>query len=216
MTFESTQPATPLTHLADIGAIVHELRRTAYYSRVASFKTLSPTAHTTDADVSDRFHLNHFAVGFRALRKTGKSHWATQQLSPRVMVVTSNVTYRETILDRATKPHPQTGAPPLTAYNREALNPHVVTWRDCLADLESAQRKGGWLRKTPDPTEDLREVIHAMGTLGSAFVVEPPDHPLQRVDLLIIDEFQHMQIPLEKIARWSRLGGKVPEIVIIN
>lgn len=161
------------SHFVNYEAIALQLFAAAAEVREAcrdSIPALNGTAPLTNTE-----HVDYYAVGFRGPRQSGKTHWATQQLSPTTMMITANQAFRENAIDRGwTRTH-----------DKATITKQVVTWRDCLADLT----------KGPSP-----EHLDA----------------LSRVTRVIVDEFSYMDISLKRVAAWSRLGGQVPEIAVID
>ena len=202
---KTTQPTA--TKYPDFDAIVNGLLKSSRIERrrVAEADGLSSSSSMR---ATDAVHRAHFTVGFHGHRQTGKTHWAASHIDPTTMVVCSNTSYAETMLDKATE---------LTGYDRNWLCRQITTARSIHLFLASEEAH----RQPPrDPTEELVAIRRRM-MRGETKWFPPPEggEPLMGVRRVIIDEFSLMNrssgLTLEEIARWSRAGGQVPELIVI-
>lgn len=194
---------------------------------------------------SSKDHLEHYHVGVRGYRQTGKTRFAAGMLKTQnghlidnVIVIASNKARRDEIIQRAgedARGQVFTGIDIMTELSSKAtltLDLKVEMPVDMLASVASVnedrqEELRGWVERLFNTTTSGRNDIHYDGgtRITERYCVNPsvlmqPSHAVHRVSLVIIDEadhvFQTAHITLETISKWARFGGRIPEIITIN
>lgn len=142
-------------------------------------------------------HLDWWSTGFHVPRQSGATRWVSSKLSPTTMVVTQGKESRQGLLESATQPYQMFRFnevhPPTTSYKAEELEGAVVDW-DHMVSLFGGDR---------DPE------------YGDTLIAEA----VRRVERIYVWHLYSRPVnvnTLANISKWSRSGGKVPEIIVLT